>query len=82
MSLTPETLTIYILDILFLVFASIAFYLSVKIVLGYDRNKNTPLQYDLEKKSYLASTIIKFIFLSRFLCLYFLFLPLIKFQIF
>lgn len=61
MIFTPEILTIYILDILFLGFASIAFYYSLKIVLNYDRNQNTSLQYDLEKKSYLASTIIKFI---------------------
>lgn len=65
MSVTPEILTIYILDIIFLVFASITFYLSVKILLNYDRNKNTQLQYDLEKKSYLASTIIKFIFFIK-----------------
>ncbi|MDH4944212.1 hypothetical protein [Sulfurimonas sp. C5] len=61
MIFTPEILTIYILDILFLGFASIAFYYSLKIALNYNRNQNTPLQYDLEKKSYLASTIIKFI---------------------
>ena len=65
MSLTPEILTIYIVDILFLVFASIAFYLSLKITLNYDRNQNTALQYELEKKSYLASTIIKFIFFIK-----------------
>ncbi|MFT7859909.1 MAG: hypothetical protein ABXS93_03125 [Sulfurimonas sp.] len=61
MNLTPEILTIYILDVVFLVFASIAFYLSLKISLQYDPDSNTQLQYDLEKKSYLTSTIIKFI---------------------
>ncbi|WP_304546270.1 hypothetical protein [Sulfurimonas microaerophilic] len=65
MSLTPEVLSIYIVDILFLFFASIAFYLSLKITLGYDRNKNTQQQYELEKKSYLAATIIKFIFFIK-----------------
>ncbi|MEJ2373796.1 MAG: hypothetical protein P8Y16_08460, partial [Sulfurimonas sp.] len=65
MNLTPEVLTIYIVDILFLLFSVIAFYLSVQIVLNYDRNKNTALQYELEKKSYLASTIIKFIFFIK-----------------
>ncbi|WP_428739092.1 hypothetical protein [Sulfurimonas sp.] len=65
MSFTPELLTIYILDILFLFFASIAFYLSVKIARNYDRNQNSALQYELEKKSYLASTIIKFIFFIK-----------------
>lgn len=61
MIFTPEILTIYILDTLFLVFAFIALYFSLKIIVNYDRNQNTPLQYDLEKKSYLVSTIIKFI---------------------
>lgn len=65
MSLTPEILTIYIVDILFLIFSAIAFYLSLQITLNYDRNKNTALQYELEKKSYLASTIIKFIFFIK-----------------
>ncbi len=65
MIFTPEILTIYLLDILFLGFASIAFYFSMKIALNYDRNQNTTLQYDLEKKSYLASTIIKFILLIK-----------------
>lgn len=65
MSLTPEILTIYIVDLLFLFFASIAFYLSIKISLNYDRNSNTAQQYDLEKKSYLATTIIKFIFFIK-----------------
>ncbi len=65
MNLTPEVLTIYIVDILFLLFSVIAFYLSVQIVLNYDRNTNTALQYELEKKSYLASTIIKFIFFIK-----------------
>lgn len=61
MIFTPEILTIYILDVLFLCFATIAFYFSLKITLNYDRNQNTSLQYELEKKSYLASIIIKFI---------------------
>jgi hypothetical protein len=61
MGLSPEILSIYIIDIVFLVFATIAFYLSLKIVQKYDRNANTQEQYKLEKQSYLAATIIKFI---------------------
>jgi len=62
MLLTPEILTLYILNILFLFFAFIAFINSVKIIMHYDRNATTKGQYELEKKSYLTATIIKFIF--------------------
>ena len=74
MLLTPEVLTIEILDILFLFFASIAFYFSLKIVLQYDFNATTPLQYTLQKQSYLVATIIKFIFYTKvILFLFFIF---------
>jgi len=59
---TPEIITLDILNILFLLFGSVAFYTSVKILLFYDTNATTPLQYKLEKESYLVATIIKFIF--------------------
>ena len=62
MLLTPGILTLDILNILFLFFATVAFYFSVRIVLLYDANATTPLQYRLEKQSYLVATIIKFIF--------------------
>lgn len=65
MSLTPEILTIYILDIVFLFFATLAFYLSIKITLKFDREQNTQEQYQLQKQSYLAATIIKFIFFIK-----------------
>ena len=67
MLLTPEVLTINILNLLFLIFASIAFYYSVKIVLKYDFNATTTLQYNLEKQSYLVAIIIKFIFYIKVL---------------
>ncbi len=62
MLLTPEILTLDILNGLFLLFGSVAFYFSVRILLYYDASATTPLQYRLEKQSYLVSTIIKFIF--------------------
>ena len=62
MLLTPEILTLDILNGLFLLFGSVAFYFSVRILLYYDATATTPLQYRLEKQSYLVSTIIKFIF--------------------
>jgi hypothetical protein len=60
--LTPEVLTLFILNTLFLVFSTLALILSVKISLYYDKNATTSKQYALEKQSYLGSTIIKYIF--------------------
>lgn len=74
MMLSPEILTIYILNIIFLVFGTIALYFSVKIFLKYDRDSSTKLQYSLERQSYLASTIIKYIFALKVpLFLFFIF---------
>lgn len=67
MLLTPEVLTINILNLLIFIFASIAFYYSIKIVLKYDYNATTTLQYNLEKRSYLVAIIIKFIFYIKIL---------------
>ena len=61
MILTPEVLTIYILDIIIGVFSIIAFIYSIKIVLSWDMDAVTPKQYMLQKITYLNSTIIKFI---------------------
>lgn len=61
MILSPEIISLYILNVLFVFFASIAFYHSVKITLFYDANSTSTLQYTLEKGSYLAATIIKYI---------------------
>ena len=62
MILNPEILTIYILDILFFIFASIAFILSLRIFIWWDADSTTEFQYTLEKESYLGATIIKYIF--------------------
>ncbi len=62
MLLTPEILTLDILNILFLLFATVAFYFSMRILFLYNADATTPLQYRLEKQSYLVATIIKFIF--------------------
>ena len=61
MILSAELLTIYILDIIFLIFASLAFFYSVKISLFYDASLATQKQYKLEKESYLGATIIKYL---------------------
>ncbi len=65
--MTPEVITIDILNLLFAFFATFAFYYSVKILYRYDRNATTPLQYNLEKQSYLVSVVIKFIFYTKVL---------------
>ncbi len=72
--LTPEVLTIFILNILFAFFSIIAFVLSIKIYLHWDLNATTNSQYKLEKQSFLAATIIKYIFIIKVpLFLFFIF---------
>ncbi len=74
MILSPEILTILILNMIFAVFAIIAFILSVQIVLKWDINATTKTQYSLEKYSYLSATIIKYIFAVKVpLFLFFIF---------
>jgi hypothetical protein len=72
--LSIEVLAIYILDIIFLLFGTIAFILSIKIFLNWDINSNTNLQYALQRESFLVSTIIKYIFMLKMpLFLFFIF---------
>lgn len=74
MILSPEVLTLFILNALFAFFATIAFYLSVKIFFKWDRNSTCQEQYQLEKQSFLAATIIKYIFIIKVpLFLFFIF---------
>ena len=74
MLLMPEVLSILILDIIFLIFGSIAFILSIKIFFKWDINSTSKKQYKLEKQSFLTATIIKYIFALK--------LPLFLFFIF
>lgn len=74
MILNPYILTIFILNGIFLFLGSISFVLSIKIYLGWDIDSTTQKQYKLEKQSYLASVIIKYIFITKlFLFLFFIF---------
>ena len=74
MILTPEVLTILVLDVVFAFFGFIAFVLSVKIFLKWDIDSSSKEQYSLEKQSYLGATIIKYIFaLKVVLFLFFIF---------
>ena len=74
MILTPEVLTILLLDILFAFFSIIAFILSIKIFSHWNINSVSQMQYKLEKQSFLTATIIKYIFLIKVpLFLFFIF---------
>ena len=74
MILTPEVLTLLILNGIFLLLAAVAFILSINIFLKWDSNATTQTQYTLEKQSFLAATIIKYIFAIK--------LPLFLFFVF
>jgi hypothetical protein len=65
MILMPEVLTIFILNLVFLLFSMIAFILSIKIYLKWDLNSTSQNQYKLEKQSFLTATIIKYIFVIK-----------------
>ncbi len=72
--ITPDVLAILIIDAIFAFFGTIAFILSIKIVLKWDINATTTTQYKLEKQSYLVATIIKYIlFIKLPLFLYFIY---------
>ncbi len=74
MLLNPEVLTIFILNIIFGIFSFIAFILSIRIFLKWDLNSTSQSQYRLEKESFLAATIIKYIFIVKVpLFLFFIF---------
>jgi hypothetical protein len=62
---SAETLTIELLDIIFLIFGLIAFIISIMIYKKWDIKKSSQTQYRLEKLSFLNQTIIKYIFLIK-----------------
>jgi hypothetical protein len=74
MILSPFVQTLLILNVLFVLFATIAFVLSVQIAKSWNLNSTSKQQYALEKKSFLGATIIKYIFILK--------LPLFLFFIF
>jgi hypothetical protein len=61
MILVPEVLAILFLNIFFILFGGIAFFISLRIIKNWDFHANTQKQYTLEKQSYLTATIIKYI---------------------
>lgn len=74
MILSPEVLTIIILNSIFLLFGSVSFLLSVKIFFNWDINSTSKKQYQLETQSFLTATIIKYIlFVKILLFIFFIF---------
>lgn len=65
MILSPNTITIMLLNGLFVLFGVVALWLSIRIVRHWDMHSTSNLQYQLEKESYLAATIIKYIFILK-----------------
>ncbi len=76
--LSPEVLSITIINSIFLVFSIVAFILSIKIFFKWDINSTTKLQYRLEKQSFLASTIIKYILVTKIMLFFFFIFTLDK----
>lgn len=58
-------LTLFILESLLLVFLTVAFFHALTIVRRFNPAETTPLQYALEKKSYLVAVIIRFALLVK-----------------
>lgn len=72
--MTPEVITLFVLNGFFLLFASLAFVIASKVSLFYEKNSTTSQQYMLEKQSYLAMTVTKYLFAIKIpLFLFFIF---------
>ena len=70
----PLILTNLISDAIFLIFSFIVLIIAIKIALKWDINSTSIIQYNLEKLSYLSSTLIKYIFYIKIpLFLFFIF---------
>ena len=56
---TPEVELVLFVDFLLVVILGVACFKSIEILVRYKKESYTPLQYKLEKQSYLVATIIK-----------------------
>jgi len=61
MILSADIITIGVVDSIIVVLSTLAFFISLEIVVFWDSNSREGLQYRLQKRNYLAATIIKFI---------------------
>ncbi len=73
MIISAEIFTLLLLDALFVLFGAVAFFIALKIVWKWDMNATTPQQYALERQSFLAATLVKYIFALK-LPLFFFFI--------
>lgn len=65
MFLNPNIQVILFIDFIFFIFLTISLMLSVDLFLKWNFQSTSNLQYKLEKRSYLISTIIKYIFFLK-----------------
>jgi hypothetical protein len=63
--LIPEVFILQFIDIIFLMFMVIIFVNSVQIYRSWDIGSVSQQQYHLEKRSYLAATLVKYIFIFK-----------------
>ena len=68
---TPEVLINLFADSILYVLLLLAFLASVQIVLHFDPRADTPLQYRLQKRSYLVATLIFFALLLKILLFFY-----------
>jgi hypothetical protein len=69
--LTPNIITNLLLESVFLFLSLIAFFISIKIIKNWDMQRNDTIQFNLQKKSYLFSLIVKYILTFKILLLLF-----------
>lgn len=65
MFLNPNIQIILFLDLVFLLFLVISLFLTLDLLQKWDFSSTSMTQYKLEKRSYLVSTIIKYIFFIK-----------------
>ncbi len=82
MFLTPEVFINILVDGLILLFCSFAFFISLGIVKYFDINKDTLLQYNLLKRTYLASIIIQYALFFKIILLFYFVFTIDKISIF
>lgn len=63
--ISPEINAVLLLDFITLCFLILSLLIGVKIAFKWDISATTPQQYQLEKKSFLISTIIKYTFVIK-----------------
>jgi len=72
--LSPDVIAILMLDAILFLFALLVLAVAGQIVWKWDVNATSPLQYALEKRAYLAATVIEYIFFLKLpLFLYFIY---------